>query len=103
LPELLVPPDALHDDETPMGSEEDDDEPVLKEEPPAPISVLRRVMISRNAGRMTGSTFQQLTMRASNSAGAPWSSGMVGRRLSLITATATAAGLLTHITRTARR
>lgn len=76
-----------------MGSDDEDDEPVLKDEPPAPISVLRRVIISRNAGRMTGSTFQQLVMSASNSGGAPCSSGMVGRRLSLITATATAAGL----------
>ncbi len=58
----------------------------------SPSMELRRVMISRNVGRMEGSWCQHVVMRFAKSV---WSasSGISGRSESRITATATAAGL----------
>src|SRR3989344_7260169 len=77
----------------------DEEEEVLEVKPPAevesPCMADRRVMISRNVGRMVGSWCQQLVISSSYSAGhAPVAfSGILGRMPSRITATATAAGL----------
>ena len=63
----------------------------------SPCMADRRVMISRKVGRIVGSVCQQLVMSSSYSGG--WdvarspSAGIVGRKPSRITATATAAGL----------
>jgi hypothetical protein len=79
------------------GPDEDDEVEVRVRDdvPPSPPSALNLVIISRNDGRIVGSWCQHVLMRSMNSAGhaASSPSGIAGRALSRITATATAAGL----------
>jgi hypothetical protein len=85
----------------PMVRPPDDEDDVLEvnDVPPcveeSPCMDERRVMISRNVGRMVGSLCQQLVMSSSYSGGqAPsFILGICGRIPSRMTATATAAGL----------
>jgi hypothetical protein len=98
LAELLV--GRVHDENlsppVAPGPDEDDVEVRVRDEvPPSPPSALNLVMISRNDGLIVGSWCQHVQMRSMNSAGqvASSPSGSLGRALSRITATATAAGL----------
>jgi hypothetical protein len=97
------PPVEVHEPQVRArcGSPPDDDEVedtvdvAPAESLESPCMEERRVMISRKVGRMVGSWCQQLVISSSNSGGQPDGarSGSGGRAPSLITATATAAGL----------
>ena len=67
----------------------------VKEERDLSTDELRRVMISRNVGRMVGSSCQHVFISSTNSlASSLTSCGIAGRSPLRITATATAAGLM---------
>jgi hypothetical protein len=80
-----------------LPPDEEEELLVNDDRPASPPIALNRVMSSRKDGRNVGSECQHVRTSSVNSAGMVGSSsGSGGRRLSLITATATAAALCCH-------